>query len=111
MPIYPYECESCGHTYEVVKSVRDINNVEHCEKCNSLTKRRIALRQSIDKTAASDWDRMEYNPGLGKALTPMQARKEAKSKGLVEIGTEPVEKIHKHFDKVRADNERRKYSF
>jgi len=111
MPFYPYECHNCSHSYEVVKSVAEINTEEKCPKCNHVTKRTIAKQQSIDKNAASDWNRKEFNPGLGGAFTPREARKEAKRRGLIEVGNEKPEKIEKHYKQQREQDVQRRYDF
>lgn len=110
MPIYPYVCRHCDHSFEVVKSVKNINDKEHCDKCKHETIRVLAREQSIDKIAAADWNRKEYNPGLGGAFTPKEASKEAKRRGLIEVGNESPEKIHKHFEKQRAEDVRQRYA-
>lgn len=49
---------------------------------------------------ASDWDKAEYNPAFGKIIKNRKHREqEAKARGMVEVGSEDVEKIHDHYDK------------
>ena len=107
--IYPYSCPSCEHKFEVIKSVRHIDDLEHCPKCDTISNRTIARQQCVDSAAASDWNRKEYNNAFGEAMTPKQAQKEAKRRGWVEAGTEPAEKIHKHFEKERKDKYKRSW--
>jgi len=94
--IYPYECNSCKHEFEVTKTVKNIDLEEKCSKCDSIATRYIAYTQSF--SGEKDWNQLEWNPAFGKALTPRQAAKEAKRQGLIELGTEPIENIHKHHD-------------
>lgn len=100
---YPYVCKNCEFEFLVVKSVADIDNIEPCQKCTSdLTVRTIARQQSFSKIAAGDWNRKEFNPAFGKAVTPIEAGKEAKRRGWVEVGNEDPNKIEKSFAKDRA---------
>ena len=110
MPFYPYECSNCEHSYEVVKSVSEINLEEKCPKCNHVTNRTIAKQQFIDKTAAGDWNSKEWNPGLGGAYSPKEATKEAKRRGLIEIGNECPDKTEKHYKRQRELDAERRYS-
>ena len=100
--IYPYTCPNCDNHAEVIKSVTDIDNDENCAHCDTIMVRQISQFQAIDKTAAADWNNSTYNPAFGKHVTPQQAKREAKKKGWTEVGTEPPEKIEKHFADQRA---------
>lgn len=101
--IYPYACKLCNHQFEVIKSVRDIDNPEACAECGSEdTERRIAMDQSFSKIAAADWDRARYSPALGKVVkNDAEERKIAKSKGMIEVGNEDIGKIEKEFARDR----------
>lgn len=100
--IYPYNCSICENQTEIIKSVHDIDVEEKCDVCGNIMDRQISQFQAIDKTAAADWNASAYNPAFGKHVTPQQAKREAKKKGWTEIGTEPPEKIEKHFADQRA---------
>ena len=101
--IYPYFCRNCEHEWEVIKSYRDIDNPESCPDCGSLeSNRTIAVSQSF--SGESDWDTAHYSPALGKVVKNYaEERAEAKRLGLTEVGTEPLDKIHKKFDNDRAE--------
>lgn len=102
---YPYECPEL-HQFEVVKSVRNIDDPENCPTCGKLSTRYIALSHFY---GASDWDKQEYNPGLGMVTRNSKHRaREAKARGLIEIGSEDCDKICNAQDKKLedADNER-----
>ena len=106
--IYPYRCDACDHEFEVIKSYKDIENPEACEKCEKCATRYIALSQSFSGEA--DWDTAHYSQALGKVVrNNADARKQAKAAGMEEMGTEPVDKIHKHYDKMRADKAQASY--
>lgn len=104
--IYPYICPNCSHETEVIKSYRDIENDENCPKCDKIMDRTISRFQAVDGTAASDWNAKEYNPAFGKAVTPQEANREAKARGWTATGTEPAEKIQKHFKAQRDKKEK-----
>ena len=107
---YPYLCPNCGHRFEVIKRVSEIDNEELCPECSTISDRKIALSQGIDKSAASDWNTPHYNPGLGKHFTSnSQARKYARKQGLEEVGDEPIDKIHKKFDNERKQKRKARW--
>lgn len=104
--IYPYEC-ICGHDFEVIKSIADIDNQEICPKCSSKEVTRYISRTHF--YGASDWDKAEFNPGLGQVVRNGLHRKElCKRMGLEEVGSEPVKNIHNRdeSERVRASTER-----
>lgn len=93
--IYPYECQN-GHEFEIIKSVRDIDLEEKCPTCSLVAMRTIAKRQSF--AGATDWDTRHYSPALGRVVkSNAEARKIAKERGLIEIGNEDPDKMHKTF--------------
>lgn len=108
MPHYPYECPECDFDFEITKSVKEIDDPEHCPACNSIAERYIAKTGGF--IGASDWDTAHYNPAFGKVMkSNAEARKEAKRLGMEEVGNEPVEKIHKKFDCDRKDKNDKLY--
>jgi len=104
--IYPYRCE-CGEEFEVIKFTKEIDRVENCPKCghNCDSSHRYISRTHF--YGADDWNSAEYNPAFGKHLTPKQAKAEAKSRGMIEVGNEDFNKYHKHLDDA---NQRRRDS-
>lgn len=99
--IYPYLCKHCGYETEVIKSYKQIDDIENCADCGKIMVRTISQFQAVDSTAAADWNNKTYNPAFGEALTPQQAKKEAKRRNWTEVGTEPADKIQKHFEAER----------
>lgn len=101
--IYPHECSVCKEYFEVIKSLKDFDNPEYCPKCGMVGIRTIAHRQSF--FGAADWDTRHYNPALGMVVrSNKEAQKIARERGMVEIGNENLEKIHRTFD---ADREKK----
>ena len=97
--IYPYRCTN-EHCWEVIKSVRDIDNPEPCPECDTMGTRTISQSQSF--SGADDWDTAHYSQALGKVVRNNgEERRQARAKGLTEVGTESPEKTHKHFKDQR----------
>jgi len=96
---YPYECPTCHHDTDIIKSVDDIENVELCPICDTIMDRLIVggscfMGEKIEEA--------EYNPGLGCIVNNKKHRDEiAKRKGLIEIGNEDPQKIQSGYDKAR----------
>lgn len=112
MPAYVYACPACKHEFDVVKRVADLDNIEHCPMCKTDCDGRSRLIQaSYVDSSAGDWNRQEYNPGLGCVTFGKKDRdKKAKARGLIEVGNEKVETVHKHFDKQREDARARRWA-
>lgn len=98
--IYPYECTSCGHDFEVYKSYKRIDDPEHCPECSQVATRYIS--RNIGFSGHNDWDTAHYNLALGQVVkSNAEAKRIARERGMEEIGNEPIEKIHKKFDTER----------
>jgi putative FmdB family regulatory protein len=104
MPVYPYKCTTCPHHFDVAKSVRQIDDPETCPKCQSDSKRYLV---AVNFNGASDWDKAEYNPGLGCIVKNTKHRERiAKARGLIELGNEDVSKyITRQEQKVAAEQD------
>jgi putative FmdB family regulatory protein len=46
MPIFEYQCQGCGHTFERVILVRDGGKVSPCPKCQAIQTRQLVSRFS-----------------------------------------------------------------
>lgn len=100
-PTYEYACPD--HTWDVVKPMAAIDHPEACPACGRPGERQVTLPAPVSPTAG-DWNRGEFNPGLGcHTKSWKHARQIAKARGLEEVGTEPVEKIHQRFDRQREE--------
>jgi putative FmdB family regulatory protein len=98
---YPYRCSDCSFEFDVVKSLKDIDQVEHCEKCGAVANRFIA-RTHFYGARVED---AEFNPGLGCVVKNRKHRESiARDRGLVEVGNEDCEKTFQRFEQ---DRERR----
>lgn len=106
MPIYDYEC-TAGHRFEVIKPMAMSQTSEACRDCGALGKK---MPTRFAFSGASDWNKIEMNHGLGVACTPKQAEKIAKNRGLVPVGNESADSMHKHFDAVREERREQRYN-
>ena len=99
---YDYKCPGCGHRFDVIKSVKDIDVNETCPKCGEFAERSfLPERVHFTKTKVQH---AEYNPGLGMVVKDARHRSEiAKRKGLVEVGNDyrTPENIHKETEAAR----------
>lgn len=91
--IYSYECEKCDEEHDIAKPAQDWNKPECCPQCGfNLTK----IFSTFQFFGAKNED-AEYNHGLGQVIKSKQERREvAKRKGVVEVGNESLESLHKH---------------
>lgn len=108
MPYYPYKCHDCGEKFEVIKQISAIDDVEACPSCSATRTERCIGR--VNFKGEGDWNQLDYHPAFGKPMTPMQASKEARRRGMIEIGNEPPDKIHKHFEKQREQKVKDTYA-
>lgn len=91
MPTYEYICE-CGFEFEVTKPFGQYDCEELCLKCGSVKTIRQMSRTHFYN--ANDWDKAQFNPGLGCVVKNKKHRDQlAKEKNLVEIGNESCDKI------------------
>ena len=99
--IYQYCCTKCQHVFDVTKMVKDLNVNEFCIKCESPAERQFTPHIHI---MGARVEHAEYNPAFGQVVKGKAHRAElAKRKGMIEIGNEKPETIHKHFDDGRAE--------
>ncbi len=111
MAIYVYYCKSCNQPFDVIKSISRIEDDEFC-KCGDLASRRISRANVI---GGSHFD-AAFNPAFGCVVKSKEHQREIlreyKDKGreFEEVGNEPVENLHKHFDKIREDRQTERWN-
>jgi len=100
MATYEYLC-GCGKAFDVDKRISEIDCIESCPTCGMLLDGSHRQICRVYFSGEKDQDKY-FCPGLGCVVESAAHRKRlAKSKGLEEVGNEPVENIHKHFDHQR----------
>ncbi len=106
MPTYDYVCAKCDSDFDVIKRVAHLDAAEYCPQCSGPGERRISRVGIIN---AGDW-KPAYNPGLGCVVNSrahqreILRQREGEGRGLIEVGNEPIEKIHKYYDTQRAES-------
>lgn len=110
-PTYEWSCTGeYKHHWDMVTTIAARDDPSSCPACGAEGVRGITLPQ-IDKVAAGDWNRVEYNPGLGQWTKSWKhGRQIAKSKGMEEVGNENPENILKHDDKRREEKRERRWA-
>lgn len=102
MPTYEYQCRDCSVSFDVIKSISQLDETESCTACLSQSTYRTIPRTHF--YGASDWDTAGYNPGLGEYVkSNKHARAIAKARGLTEVGSEPASKILERQDRDSAE--------
>lgn len=106
--VYEYHCPECRKRFDVIKSASEMEREETCG-CGAVARRQfVPSRVHFIGTAVQH---PEFNPGLGCIVKNSKHRTEvAKQKGLVEVGNEPVDKIHKHFEREREERREKAWS-
>lgn len=86
--IYEYSCSNCEIILEIRKRISLCDEAEHCQTCGKLLTKLISLTHSYGAKP----DEPKFNAAFGKVLTYSQAKKEAKARGMIEVGNEDVKK-------------------
>lgn len=103
--IYPYFCVKCDLEFDVVKSMSEFSRQEVCYKCNSVAEKLIGR---VNLSRVNDWTE-SFNPAFGCIVKNKAHQREILAKfkdqgrEFEEVGNEPVENIHKHFDRQREE--------
>lgn len=93
--LYEYECTECEHRFEKVKHHSKYKEDDECPKCQSVAKKIVSLFN------APVMERAEFNHAFGQVVKSKKHRKElAKRHGMIEVGTEKTENIHKETKKT-----------
>lgn len=110
MPTYPYCCDTCDTHFEVVKPVAELERQEVCSACGGIGKRYISRTHFY---GASDWDKAEYNPGLGCVTRNAKHRERiAKERGVIEVGNDyrEIDTMHRENEKKREEQRERRWA-
>ncbi len=104
--LYDYFCAKCDKDFEIEESMSEHKGPGECPTCKNISNERIFSKNiQFIGTAVQH---AEYNPGLGQIVKSSQHRKDiCKEKGLIEVGSEKKESMHKHFDDQRAEKKKK----
>ena len=109
MPIYAYRCP-CATEWDVAKPMAELDRAEACPKCGAVNGAGSRLIQRANISGAGDWNTQCFHPALGQVVrNNAHARQIAKSRGMIEVGNEAPEKIHKACEQQRADTREQRW--
>lgn len=110
MPLYEYQCQACAADFDIVKRMAEIDRKESCPACGFENGPRSRKISRSNFTGASDWNTQHYSPALGMVVkNNREARQIAKQRGLIEVGNESPEKIHKAMEKQREETREQRW--
>jgi putative FmdB family regulatory protein len=101
---YCYRCPGCGHEFDVIKSVRDMDVNEFCPRCEEPSERQFVPKHVF--LSNTQVTHAEYNPGLGTVVKNKRHKEYLmKSKGVVEVGNDygSASKMQDSFDRAREE--------
>lgn len=107
--VYEYRCVKCDNSFDVIKSVKDIDVNEFCD-CGAPAER-VFVPSRVYFSGAKV-AHAEYNPGLGCVVKNDRHKKDImKRKGLVEIGNDfkSPKSIHKTFEQERKSRRAKRW--
>jgi putative FmdB family regulatory protein len=105
VPVYDYKCKHCEDTFEVTKRITDADMIESCPHCEAPCDKTCRYIATPKEFYGEKPEEPFYSIPLGKWVKGKNAmRREAKQRGMIEIGNENVEKLH---DSVERDREKR----
>jgi len=106
-PLYDYFCDQCDKPYEVVKSMKEYDGKDKCPVCLEQGRRIYSANIHFIGTKVKD----SYKcPALGQVIKSDAHRKElTKQLGVIEVGNEKPETVHKYFDEQRATKSKKSY--
>ena len=110
MPIYDYRCKSCLDTFDVCKTISNADIIETCPHCKAecdKTHRIISAKEFYGEKPEEPF----YSVPLGKWVKgKSDMRKQAKQRGLIEVGNENIDTLHDRADRDRKKREDNRWS-
>lgn len=109
MPTYDYFCETCSLEFDVIKSIKEHKtpDFEKCTACGKSCPQVFSCNIHFVGEKIKDAYKC---PALGEVIKSDKHRNEvAKRRGVIEIGNEKPDKIHKYFDNQREDKRKKAY--
>lgn len=95
-------------TWEVIKSVKAIDDPERCPSCYEVGQRIWAPGRPQLMGVGDGWNKDEFNHAFGKVINSKadlrRAMADAKARGneMIEVGSEPLANIHRHAAETQA---------
>ena len=77
MPIYEYECKSCGHTLEALQKISD-SPLSDCPECNEQELKKL-ISAAAFRLKGGGWYETDFKTGSKKNLAANDAKSDSKS--------------------------------
>lgn len=113
---YPFRCKDCGSEFDLIMRVSDYEKLQTAESgkritaCTNCKGPAQRFYTPHEVCGADDWNNQTWNQGLGcYTKSNKHARDIAKSKGLIEVGNEKTDTIHKEFDTKREEKRQERW--
>ncbi len=99
MPEYPYLCHNCEHEFNIIKSIRQIDDQESCPQCNQHDLERLIAKSNLERSALGQ---PYYEPALGCIIKGKGHKQQIlKDRGLEEVGTTNPDTMYKDLEAQR----------
>jgi putative FmdB family regulatory protein len=110
MPVYDYLCQKCGTAFDVTKRIAEIDVVESCPECKSECDSKARIISTPKEFFGEKPEEPFYSVPLGKWVKgKSDLRKQAKARGMIEIGNENVDNMIKRDDRYIQEKCDRRY--
>lgn len=77
MPIYEYQCDSCGHDMEALQKMSDAP-LTHCPECNKDALKKLVSAAGF-RLSGSGWYETDFKSGKKKNIAEKPSQKPASS--------------------------------
>ena len=77
MPIYEYQCEGCGHQFDIIQKISD-EKLTLCEECNQHKLRKLVTSAGF-KLKGTGWYETDFKTGKKKNISSNESSKSDKS--------------------------------
>jgi putative FmdB family regulatory protein len=88
MPVYEFLCKHCNAIDEVKRPAAEAREEYRCPDCDSVCQRHYSAPNVITQGEQVKY----FHPAFGKVMSDLEARREAKARGLIEVGNEDQSK-------------------
>lgn len=104
---YDYKCKEHG-VFEIWKPMSEAAKPEHCPTCGT---EGVRLWNNKSGFMGEKVEHASFNPGLGCVVKSRRHASEiAASRGLVEVGNEKPDTVHKEMDSLREHKREQSYN-
>jgi len=109
VPLYEYQCRMCAADFDVACPISAIDDPVVCPAC-AATNGKAQRQLTRTHFYGAKVEDASFSPALGKVVkSSKELREEAKRRGMIEVGNEKVETIHRHFERQREDTRQQRW--